>query len=216
MGAPPHAPGDFLPDEKVTKESPRGGPPLGTPPRGTLRSPCSTSCCYPLKRACATEKDRFATLSLWANRSCFFLWFHRGNTLCFQSVARQAPWLRGCRRFYTPATNTPRAQGRGIKGGEAPFAGGPGTRRFLAYLCLLSLREKVGRGAGRSARSWGAGAKSADLLPRGEAPRKEARVPHPPLGRERKRGSAEGAPAPSHRSRQELSAKREKKGGEEG
>ena len=33
-------PGDFLPDEKVTKESPRGGPPLGTPPRGTLRSPC--------------------------------------------------------------------------------------------------------------------------------------------------------------------------------
>ena len=33
-------PGDFLPDEKVTKESPRGGPPLGPPPRGTLRSPC--------------------------------------------------------------------------------------------------------------------------------------------------------------------------------
>ena len=35
-------PGDFLPDEKVTKESPRGGPPLGTPPRGTLRSPCGS------------------------------------------------------------------------------------------------------------------------------------------------------------------------------
>ena len=41
----------------------------------------------------------------------------------------------------------------GIQGGPPPCAGGPGTRRFLAYLCLLSLREKVGRGAGRSARS---------------------------------------------------------------
>ena len=45
----------------------------------------------------------------------------------------------------------------GIQGGPPPCAGGPGTRRFLAYLCLLSLREKVGRGAGRSARMVGAG-----------------------------------------------------------
>ena len=100
----------------------------------------------------ATTKDRFATLSLWANRSCFFLWFYRGNTLCFQSVARQVGCPRGCLKVSVPATNTARAGGRGIKGGEAPFAGGPGTRRSLAYLCLLSLREKVGRGAGRSAR----------------------------------------------------------------
>ena len=69
--APP-TPGDFLPDEKVTKESPRGDTPLGTPLRGTLRSPCSTLCCYPLEGLSATKKDRFATLSLWANRSLFF------------------------------------------------------------------------------------------------------------------------------------------------
>ena len=56
---------------------------------------------------------------------------------------------------FLPTTNTARAAGRGIKGGEAPFAGGPGTRRFLAYLCLLSLREKVGRGLGRSAQKGG-------------------------------------------------------------
>ena len=68
-------------------------------------------------------------------------------------ICRASP--RGCRRPCTPSTNTARAQGRGIKGGEAPFAGGPGTRRFLAYLCLLSLREKVGRGLGRSARIRG-------------------------------------------------------------
>ena len=33
-----------------------------------------------------------------------------------------------------PATSTARVEGRGIKGGYAPFAGGPGTRRFLANL----------------------------------------------------------------------------------
>ena len=32
-------PGDFLPDEKVTKESPRGETPLGTPPEGGTLSP---------------------------------------------------------------------------------------------------------------------------------------------------------------------------------
>ena len=144
-------PGDFPVAGKVTKGAPRAAP-FGIPR-------CVVAALFALAahRAglpSATKIDRFATLSLWANRSYFFLWFHRGNTLCFQSVARQ-DCPRGCRRFYTSATNTARAQGRGIKGGEAPFAGGPGTRRFLAYLCLLSLREKVGRGAGRSARSRG-------------------------------------------------------------
>ena len=38
-GAPPRAPGDFLPDEKVTKESPRGVSPLGTPLGGHYHPP---------------------------------------------------------------------------------------------------------------------------------------------------------------------------------
>ncbi len=38
-GAPPRAPGDFLPDEKVTKESPRGDTPLGTPLGGRFAPP---------------------------------------------------------------------------------------------------------------------------------------------------------------------------------
>ena len=33
------APGDFLPDEKVTKESPRGDTPLGTPLGGRFAPP---------------------------------------------------------------------------------------------------------------------------------------------------------------------------------
>ena len=102
----PSTPGDFLPDEKVTKESPRGGHPLWVLPLGgpsekcftfRSRSPCGAR--NPLDRVCATEKDRFATLSRWANRSYFFLWFYQGNTSCCQSVARQAVYgLRAIRR----------------------------------------------------------------------------------------------------------------------
>ena len=99
--------------------------------RGCAPSPPEGDASLPLRQAAtpsiglsATTKDRFATLDLWANRSCFFLWFHRGNTFYFQFVARQVGCLRGYRKFYTLATNTARAQGRGIKGGYAPFAGG--------------------------------------------------------------------------------------------
>ena len=35
----PSTPGDFLPDEKVTKESPRGDTPLGTPLGGRFAPP---------------------------------------------------------------------------------------------------------------------------------------------------------------------------------
>ena len=55
---------------------------------------------------------------------------------------------RGCRGDFSPATNTARAEGRGIKGGDTLFAGGPGTRRSLVSLCLLSSHKKVGRGGG--------------------------------------------------------------------
>ena len=103
MGAPPHAPGDFLPDEKVTKESPRGVSPLGTPLGGPSekcftfrsRSPYSTSCCYPLKRVCDTNPDRFATLSLWSNRSFFLPEIGRSHTFCYQTVARQRGPISG-------------------------------------------------------------------------------------------------------------------------
>ena len=39
--------------------------------------------------------------------------------------------------------------------GRPPCTGGFQRAQPLAYLCLLSLREKVGRGAGRSARIRG-------------------------------------------------------------
>ena len=68
------------------------------------------------------------------------------------STAKTPPRMRNP---YTSTTNTARVESGGIQGGPPPCAGGPGTRRFLAYLCLLSLREKVGRGMGRSAHTWG-------------------------------------------------------------
>ena len=108
-GAPPCAPGEFmrgwqplpppvgLPgphpgflsfhDERNQRRA--GAAPLD-PLRGARCPPCGVAA--PPNRVSTTKIDRFATLSLWANRSCFFLWFHRGNTLCFQSVARQIPY----------------------------------------------------------------------------------------------------------------------------
>ena len=127
------------------------------PPRGTLRSPCGAR--NPLEGVSTIKQDRFATLSWWANRSFFSLSFTRRHFLL--SIRGTAGFLpRGCRRFYTPATKTARAEAGGIQGGSPPCAGGPGTRRSLAYLCLLSLREKVGRGLGRSAQKVGAGTTS--------------------------------------------------------
>ena len=91
---------------------------------------------HPLDRVSATKIDRFATLSLWANRSCFFLWFHRGNTLCFQSVARQIPYPRGCREPFYPQPIPLGQKARGSKGARPPSPGvqGPGGPwRIFAY-----------------------------------------------------------------------------------
>ena len=137
-------PGDFPVAGKVTKGAPRAAP-FGIP-RCVVAALFALA--YASRRATFRHNKRpICHFEMVGKSVLFFLWFHQGNTLCFQSVARQIPYPRGCLKVSVPATNTARAQGRGIKGGEAPFAGGPGTRRFLAYLCLLSLREKVGRGA---------------------------------------------------------------------
>ena len=54
-----------------------------------------------------------------------FLFAIRGTA---GALPPRMPWA------FLPATNTARAPGRGIKGGYAPFAGGPGTRRSLVSL----------------------------------------------------------------------------------
>ena len=114
-GAPPLRPRVTFPSRGKSPKARQGLRPLESP-EGDASLPLRFP--HPLDRVSATKIDRFATLGWWANRSYFFLWFHRGNTLCFQSVARQ-DCPRGCRRFYTSATNTARAQGRGIKGGRS-------------------------------------------------------------------------------------------------
>ena len=140
IGAPPHAPGDFLPDEKVTKESPRGGtPPLGTPLGGPSekcftfrsRSPCGKP--HPLDRAFSHNKRPICHFEMSGQIGLFFSPRFTGVTLSAVN-----PWRGGFAprmpRAFLPTTNTARAQGRGIKGGYAPFAGGPGTRRSLVSL----------------------------------------------------------------------------------
>ena len=130
-GAPPRAPGDFPAAGKVTKGAPRAAP-FGIPQ-------CVAAALFALAthRAglpSAIKQDRFATLSWWANRSCFFLWFHRGNTLFFQSVARQL----GCVACGLPGVAP-------LSGGSGNAAGGmimppKGVQGAcpLTRLCLLS------------------------------------------------------------------------------
>ena len=84
-------PGDFPVAGKVTKGAPRAAAP--GPCRCVVAALFGAALTLAPGLPSATTKDRFATLRWWANLSCFFLWFHRGNTLYFQSVARQ-----GCRR----------------------------------------------------------------------------------------------------------------------
>ena len=88
-------PGDFPVAGKVTKGAPE---PTVLDSLAAKPPPFSRSLTHRAGLLSSIEKDRFATLSMWANRSHFFLWFLRGNTLYFQSVARQIPYPRGCLR----------------------------------------------------------------------------------------------------------------------
>ncbi len=172
----PSTPGDFPVAGKVTKGAPRAVP-FGIPR-------CVVAALFALaalrsvsRRATFYYKPRPICHFKLVGKSVFFLpKLHRGSHPLL-SIRGAAGMPRGCRRFYTPATNTARAEGGGIQGGPPPCTGGQEfselqTRRFLAYLsqhlcCYFPLREKVGRGAehgnamlSRSARGWVLGATS--------------------------------------------------------
>ena len=97
--APPHggasSPGPwvtFSPMRKSPKNLPEGRPLWVLPLGGIIIPPAARACMrllLPPERVCATNPDRFATLSLWANRSSFLPRFLRGHTFWFQAVARQ-------------------------------------------------------------------------------------------------------------------------------
>ena len=131
---PAHTRGSFRFTTKGTKGVP-GLPPLD--PAGGHYHPPPAALPLPPERLSATTKDRFATLDLWANRSCFSSGFIEGTLSIFNSWLGRWGCLRGYRKFYTLATNTARAQGRGIKGGYAPLRRGGqgpgGPWRIFAY-----------------------------------------------------------------------------------
>ena len=157
--------------------------PLESP--GAWSPPFSRSLTHRAGLPSDTTKDRFATLRWWANRSCFFLWFHQGNTLCFQSVARQG-CPRGCLKVSVLATNTARAESRGNPRGSSPLCRRSRNQEVPgeSLVTFFSQESHPGwRGGappqGEECRGWGAA-----------PPRKEARVSPPTLGREKKLGGA--------------------------
>ena len=156
--APP-TPGDFPVAGKVTKGAPRAAP-FGIP-RCVVAALFALA--YASRRATFRHNKRpICHFEMVGKSVLFFLWFHQGNTLCFQSVARQIPYPRGCREPFYPQPIPLGQKARGSKGARPPSpevktSSKSRTRRFLAYLsqhlcCCFPLREKVGRGAGRSAR----------------------------------------------------------------
>ena len=133
-GAPPLRPRVTFPSRGKSPKARQGLRPLESP--GAWSPPFSRSLTHRAGLPSDTTKDRFATLRWWANRSCFFLWFHQGNTLCFQSVARQIPYPRGCREPFYPQPIPLGQKARGSKGARPPSPGvqGPGGPwRIFAY-----------------------------------------------------------------------------------
>ena len=153
--------------------------------RGCAPGPPEGGTLSPLRR-CRTPQIGLQTLTQtdlpleFVGRPVFFSpgdWQRSHFLLSIRGAAGSLP--PRIPRAFLSSTNTARAEGGGIQGGPPPCAGGPGTRRSLAYLCLLSLREKVGRGAGRSART-GEQAPSLTTCSRGAAPLAKSR--ESPLG----------------------------------
>ena len=88
-------PGDFPVAGKVTKGAPRAAP-FGIP-RCVVAALFALA--YALRRATFRHNKRpICHFEMVGKSVLFFLWFHQGNTLCFQSVARQIPYPRGCLR----------------------------------------------------------------------------------------------------------------------
>ena len=114
-GAPPLRPRvTFSPMRKSPKNL-QGLRPLESPEGGTL-SPLRQAA--PPMGISATKIDRFATLGLWANRSCFFLWFLRGDISCCQSVARQVSCPEDAAGLFCPQPKPLGQRAGGSKGAE--------------------------------------------------------------------------------------------------
>ena len=97
LGAPPQPPGDFLPDEKVTKESPRGVSPLGTPLKGEASLPLQHIVLLPPQKGFRHNKRPICHFEL-VGKSVFFLpKLYRGSHFPF-SIRGTAGMPRGCLR----------------------------------------------------------------------------------------------------------------------
>ena len=154
--APP-TPGDFPVAGKVTKGAPRAAP-FGIP-RCRISALFGAALTLAPGLLSATKIDRFATLSLWANRSFFSPNSARGHTFYCQSVARweHEPVIHPQTFVESPSGgSSKRIHARAAGGMIMPpkgstQRGGPSGRFFGDFL----IGEKVTRGMGRSAHTRG-------------------------------------------------------------
>ena len=151
--------GDFPDAGKVTKGAPRAAP-FGIP-RCRISALFGAALTLAPGLLSATKIDRFATLSLWANRSFFSPNSARGHTFYCQSVARweHEPVIHPQTFVESPSGgSSKRIHARAAGGMIMPpkgstQRGGPPGRFFGDFL----IGEKVTRGMGRSAHTRGCG-----------------------------------------------------------
>ena len=127
--APP-TPGDFPVAGKVTKGAPRAAP-FGIP-RCVVAALFALA--YASRRATFRHNKRPICHFEMVGKSVLFFPLVSSREHSLFSIRGSAGLPSRMPLAFLPATNTARAQGGGIKGGYAPFAGGPGTRRFLVSL----------------------------------------------------------------------------------
>ena len=158
MGAPPHTPGGFMrgrwplpplicrrsalhPGDfpvagKVTKGAPEPTvlDSLGAEPSPSLVLRCACT------RATFCHKNRpICHFELVGKSVLFFPLVSSREHSLFSIRGAAGALSRGCLRVLFPATNTARAEGRGIKGGYAPFAGGQEFSELQTRRSLVSL-----------------------------------------------------------------------------
>ena len=119
------------------------------PPEGGTLSPLRR-CRTPQIGLSATTKDRFATLSGWANRSFFLPKLHRGSHSLF-SIRGSAGMAPRMPRAFLPSTNTARTEGRGNPRGSSPLCRrsrdqevpGESLPTFFSATCQVKCNSKL-------------------------------------------------------------------------
>ena len=184
----------LLPDEKVTKESPRGVPPLGTPLGGHYHPPSNASVAPPERGATpgSTQKPNPPAAPRISSRKCF-----SGKALG-ENKARLPTQLKVANRSRLVAETLSR--GCGLPQGErsVPLGDSKGRSPWRAF-GDFPRDGKVTRGGGAERPPSGGRSQVCRLAPGAQPPLGECRGAAPLVHPSQRAGATAGATAPERK-----------------